>query len=522
MSKYLDRIRDERGSVGVLLALVIFTVVGMLFMTFNTAQLSKEKMRLQNAADAAALEHAIWQARAMNALQNLNDEGYVTCQTAQVFLTVAAGIEAAAKVVRLIPVAGPILASALRVFAVMAGGMSSVMSNIVVKFAIPIFSFFYARIAVPIGYFSAQQYAYANGATAIFGSIGILKGKLFGDMKLGLYAAGISPASPVTTFVLPVRRCSMGKSPYKYDSPAKRLIFRTTVGVFGAIYKAMRIGAPWDFQPWVSKGGPYDDGSDDSAKSSSSSSSSKKAASADAQNEEKINRWIEARRKLTLEKRVEEKKIEREIIEVNKLKEAAKAANRKMTKNEKGRYDAAYKWKDTFMELISKKEIELTGNVNSPEWYARTRALACDELKIKDPKQKNKPPAAGKGKKTAGKSSGGKSGGKGAQLPGATIWIAFKAKNAIHTLPIDSWTPDHSKSGLNNCPIIAIAAAKCITGDLIPHNKKSKKGKVNQRPSGFGTGAAAKLVPVQRALSEFSNETAASIVSKLVGTVIYH
>ena len=72
----LGRLASERGSVGVVMALVIFVVMGMMTMTWNTAQLSKAKMRLQNAADSAALAHAVWQARGMNAVQNINDEMY--------------------------------------------------------------------------------------------------------------------------------------------------------------------------------------------------------------------------------------------------------------------------------------------------------------------------------------------------------------------------------------------------------------------------------------------------------------
>ena len=72
--KMRARLASESGSVGVVVALVIFLVMGMLTMTWNTAEISKTKMRLQNAADSAALAHAIWQARGMNAVQNINDE----------------------------------------------------------------------------------------------------------------------------------------------------------------------------------------------------------------------------------------------------------------------------------------------------------------------------------------------------------------------------------------------------------------------------------------------------------------
>ena len=106
---------SERGSVGILVALVMFIVMGMLTMTLNTVQLSKEKIRLQNAADAAALEHAVWQARGMNQVQNINDEAYTACQTASVFLKFAAGLETAAKVVWAVPFVGPALAAVLRI-----------------------------------------------------------------------------------------------------------------------------------------------------------------------------------------------------------------------------------------------------------------------------------------------------------------------------------------------------------------------------------------------------------------------
>ena len=89
----LSRLSSERGSVGVVVALVIFVVMGMLTMTWNTAQLSKAKMRLQNAADSAALAHAVWQARGMNVVQNINDEMYEALSLAAKLRSVARVIE---------------------------------------------------------------------------------------------------------------------------------------------------------------------------------------------------------------------------------------------------------------------------------------------------------------------------------------------------------------------------------------------------------------------------------------------
>ena len=89
----MERLASEQGSVGVVVALVIFLVLGMLTMTWNTAQLSKAKMRLQNAADSAALAHAIWQARGMNAVQNINDEMYEALSLAVKLRNVAKVVE---------------------------------------------------------------------------------------------------------------------------------------------------------------------------------------------------------------------------------------------------------------------------------------------------------------------------------------------------------------------------------------------------------------------------------------------
>ena len=91
------RVASESGSVGVLVAFVIFLVMGMLTMTWNTAQISKTKMRLQNAADSAALAHAVWQARGMNVVQNINDEMYEGLSLAVKLRKIAEGLETAAQ-----------------------------------------------------------------------------------------------------------------------------------------------------------------------------------------------------------------------------------------------------------------------------------------------------------------------------------------------------------------------------------------------------------------------------------------
>ena len=47
------------------LALLVFGVLGA-FVLFNTGQVATNKMKLANAADAAAYSGTLWQARALN------------------------------------------------------------------------------------------------------------------------------------------------------------------------------------------------------------------------------------------------------------------------------------------------------------------------------------------------------------------------------------------------------------------------------------------------------------------------
>lgn len=504
MNRYWARLRDERGSVGVLLSLVIFTVVGMLMMTFNTVQLSKEKMRLQNAADSAALEHALWQARSMNALQNLNDEGYVTAQTASLFLSVAVGLETAAKAVQGIPVVGLIIAGGLRIGVVMVGGMSSIMSNIVLKFAIPISSFFYARIAVPLGYVGAQQFAYANGATALLPSINALQGSVFGKLSLGFYAIGFSPSAPISTFVLPIEQRSMNERPYKCDNAVQRGVL---TGAWSGVYSALHIGDDWDFKPWVSKG-LYD--KIDEWERKQKQEEERKQLEKDL--EEMIKSRINTDKERIRMANEDIAALKREIAALQERKEEYKHRGEPVPEELEEEINKHITHMNEIAQELTDAGLGLNDDVNDPEWMKRARARACEDLGIEDPSGQEKKEDKKKEKPKLGKP----------KLPGATIWIAMKAKNSIHTLPLKVWSSKYAGAAMDDSPMIAVAAAKCITGDLIPHNKKSKQGVVNQRPSGFGIGATAKLIPVERALAEIESGTLKKVLATIVGGVVYH
>ncbi len=248
------RTTSNQGSVGILMALVMFFVCGMLIMTWNTYTLSREKMRLQNAADAAAIEHAVWQARGMNALQHLNDEGYDVMTTVILGYTIGAGLGSLSKAVNAIPVVGQILSTILMGVTAVVADISTWMLEVVLTF-IKIAQKFWVWGTGVLAYLSAQQAAAMNGATGI---ISHFVGKQpiafnigdFVEISLDLHAVGISLA-PKDTFALPVETAKKNDN----DKPWKPTDLLT--GYFETIEATVPIA--WvpksvsGFEPVVSK-----------------------------------------------------------------------------------------------------------------------------------------------------------------------------------------------------------------------------------------------------------------------------
>ncbi len=207
IERWRARIAGNQGSVGILMALVMFFVCGMLIMTWNTYTLSREKIRLQNAVDAAALEHAVWQARGMNTIQHLNDEGYDVMTTAITGYTIGAGVAVLAQAVNAIPVVGSILSTVLTAAGVIVIDVSTWMLEVVLT-CIKIIQKAWIYGTPLIAYLSAQQAAAMNGSTGI---ISHFVGKEPATLTIGkvvkigldLYAVGISLA-PKDTLLLPV------------------------------------------------------------------------------------------------------------------------------------------------------------------------------------------------------------------------------------------------------------------------------------------------------------------------------
>ena len=257
-------LKNDRGNIGVLMALVLFTVVGSLCMTWNTAQLSKEKMRLQNAADSAALGFCTWQARGMNAVQNINDEMYMSLGMATSLQKVTIGLEATAKAFDLAAL-NPFtawlkgFAIAFHSMGVLCGGTSGLIATKVVPWVLVPAGYFYAYGSCALGYLSAQQLAADNRADPV----GLVNVKLpggFGD--LGLYALGF--AYPfMDTLKLPLEQKEIKKEPWKCDpglASTLKALCKTSGGLWSNIYNICGTGEKWEYKPWISpkdsKGAP--------------------------------------------------------------------------------------------------------------------------------------------------------------------------------------------------------------------------------------------------------------------------
>ena len=387
------RLVSERGSVGVIVALVLFVVMGMLTMTWNTAELSKAKMRLQNAADSAALAHAVWQARGMNAVQNINDEMYEALSlaaklrsVAKVIEPIAIGFDLAANA----PFVGIIfkaLAVAAHTIGILTGGTAGWLAARICNMFLKYIAKIYVYGSALLGVWNAQQLAADNEADPL---ATLNTSSTSGDPNtwhFGIYALGLSwPLKDA--FMLPLEesaKAEVGKSPWK-EGEIK--VFEKSTSPWKAIYSFTGAGKAWEIKPYVSKRG----------------------------SKEGI--------------KVEEKETE---------------------------------GKDGKKE----KKIEVDDN---------------------------------------------------GVLPGPTMWIAFKLGGNIQTLPIDGfWNAGDKDRWTHKLPMFAVAAAQCITGDVIPHSKKVESGKTNQRPSGFGAGATAKLVPVSEVFYKMGKAG-----GYVVDALIYH
>ncbi len=200
--KILHRLRSDRGSMGFVMVMVLFFACGMLVMTWNTYTLSRDKMMCQAAADAAALEHALWQARGMNLIQDINTEIYDTCELTQDIYTVAVIIGGAAMIIEpLFPPISEAIAAPIKILGQVVMYAGRYIQSFILPFEQALRHVY--RFTPVIGYLSAQQAAKYNGADPLF--VKKWDFDIFGqNIDLSPYAIGIAGTTAI--FMLPLEK----------------------------------------------------------------------------------------------------------------------------------------------------------------------------------------------------------------------------------------------------------------------------------------------------------------------------
>jgi hypothetical protein len=216
--KMLHRVTRDEGGVVFIFAAVIFLIVMALFaVTYETARYTEAKMVAQNAADAAAMEMAAWQARGLNVVQEINNDIYEIDTVIWESIKIMGGFTAAIRLAQGaafisvvgIPVGvklGKIADGADKVFNVITSGFK-IIRTVTVKTLIGMRAA-YIYIANCAGYLGAMEAAKLNGATPITGTLtdrlpGVFSSVI--DKYMGNFcAAGIPMASLTNIFKLPL------------------------------------------------------------------------------------------------------------------------------------------------------------------------------------------------------------------------------------------------------------------------------------------------------------------------------
>jgi len=433
VNHYLRRLRNEDGHVGILVALFIFVMIGSLMMTWNTAQLSKEKMRLQAAADSAALSYCVWQARGMNAVQNMNDEMYICLSVASDLYLVSIPIQFVGCIFwqgRDIPLIGPICKAVsfiMHGFAAIPGLIAAWLTNGLCPLVIAPIQGFYASCSSALGLWGAQQLAAQNGADRLpytapsLSSQGLSSffDSYFGGTSLwasgGLYAMGYA-ADFKETYKLPLVKRTM----------VQAVLDKVTVDEEGNVGQINRTGicskdADGLVPPW--KTGSLFDWIPDPSTAGFPKTLSKVLS--------KIMSLVD----MVVEQVVPKLYQEESMTGLSMLH-----------------------------KLFKTGETWSISPTVSPPW---------GETDV-DKKQ----------------------------LPQPVIFVARRSAGRIETMSLEAWTGSKVSRPGKDLDMVAVAAAQCITGDIVEHSPVASGSRTTapadcHRPGGFGAGATAKLVPIK-------------------------
>jgi hypothetical protein len=238
------RLGEERGAVYYFTVIVVFFVLALVTVIFDVSRVSAAKMQMQAAADAAALEMAVWQCRGMNVVMNLNDEIYQTDEVVVVLYGIAGAMTGIAKILEatiFLAEVGEVVEAAAAVIAYVA----YYVHKVVVQVFLVNLRLVYAKGTMVLGYLGANNAAAANGAERIIpkipfdgGGDGDILKKLLGFIvdalnKLtgGFVAVGI-PTRPSAAIMLPLKEEEADSLPLNIQDPK---------GVGGAAYMALMV-----------------------------------------------------------------------------------------------------------------------------------------------------------------------------------------------------------------------------------------------------------------------------------------
>ncbi|GEM_PF-4987128 len=162
----LKRISSDRGVAFYYTAFITFFILSILTVIFDVSAVSRKKIQAQNAADAAALEMAVWQCRGMNIVQNINSEIYQTDTVICVIYGIAGGMTIIAKGLEASVFLAPIGVIVEQAAAALAR-VGYLVHNLVVDVFLKNLRLVYVNGTMVMGYIAANNVASANGADQI-------------------------------------------------------------------------------------------------------------------------------------------------------------------------------------------------------------------------------------------------------------------------------------------------------------------------------------------------------------------
>lgn len=214
MQRLLRLGSDDRGAIFWFGAIILFISLSIFSMTYDTSKFIEKKMVAQNAADAAALEMVVWQARALNVVQEINTDIY------EIDTIVATSINAMSVALALLDltIAGTVVSFNWGTTASLVnfrnGAFSTICKVVLTTFKalryVTVNALKGIRYALVYGtnavaYLGAIEAAKINGASPIYGKFVADKLKFANGLPSKLAAIGI-PLSKTNPLLLPVKK----------------------------------------------------------------------------------------------------------------------------------------------------------------------------------------------------------------------------------------------------------------------------------------------------------------------------